>query len=97
METIIAFNFSRAAISGFMTSLRCPIVSNKRTLAFQQQRQQSDAMKFKMAARGKCKSRNLIRLSLSLNVTFPLSSKICNLGIIRSNFASTRANSRGSF
>ena len=31
-----------------------------------------------------------------LNVMFPLSSKICNLGIICSNLASTRANSRGS-
>ena len=53
-------------------------------------------MKSKMAARGKFKSRNLFCLILLLNVTFPLSSKICNLGIIWSNLASTRANSRGS-
>ena len=35
-------------------------------------------MKSKMVARGKFKSRNLFRLLLLLNVTFPLSSKICN-------------------
>jgi len=29
-------NFLRAAILDFMTSLHCPIVSNKRTSAFQQ-------------------------------------------------------------
>ena len=38
----------------------------------------------------------LLLLLLLLNVTFPFSSKICNLGIIRSNLVSTRANSRGS-
>ena len=93
---ITAFNFSRGTILGFMTSLHCPIVSNQRTSAFQQQRQPSDVVKTKMAARGKFKSRNLFRLSLLLNVMFPLSSTICNLGIICSNSASTRANSRGS-
>ena len=59
---IIAFNFLRAAILYFITSLYCPIVSNKRNSAFQQQRQPSDVMKSKMAARGKFKSRNLFRL-----------------------------------
>ena len=49
-------------------------------------------MKSKMTARGKFKSRNLFRLLLLLNVTFPLSNKICNLDIIWSNLASTRAN-----
>ena len=53
-------------------------------------------MKSKMAARGKFETQNLFRLLLLLNVTFPLSSKICNLIIIWSNLASTRANSRGS-
>ena len=82
METIIAVNFSRAAIMDFMTSLHCPIVSNKRTSAFELQRQRNDLMKSKMAALEKFKSRNLFRLLLLLvNVTFPLSSKICNLGI----------------
>ena len=97
MWTIIAFNFSRASILDFITSLHCPIVSNKRTSAFQQQRQHSDVMKSKMASGGKFKSRSLFRLFLLLlllNVTFPLSDKICNLGIIYSNLASTRANSR---
>ena len=79
METIIAFNFSRAAMLDFMSSLRCPIVLNKMTLAFQQQRHRSDLVKSKMAARWKFKSRNLFRLLLFLlNVTFPSSSKICN-------------------
>ena len=95
METIIAFNFSCAAMLDFMSSLRCPIVLNKMTLAFQQQRHRSDLVKSKMAARWKFKSRNLFRLLLSVNVTFlPLSGKICNLGIICSNLASTSANSR---
>ena len=53
-------------------------------------------MKSKMAVRGKFKSRNLRLLLLLLNVTFPLPSKICNLGIIWSNLGSTRASSRGS-
>ena len=53
-------------------------------------------MKSKMAACGEFESRNRFRLLLLLNVTFPLSSKICNLGIIWSNLASTRANSQGS-
>ena len=35
-------------------------------------------------------------LLLLLNVTYPFSSKICNVGIICSNIASTRANNRGS-
>ena len=34
MEMFIAFNFSRATILDFMTSLRCPIVSNKRIGTF---------------------------------------------------------------
>ena len=38
METIIiAFNFLCAVILDFMMSLHCPIVSNKRILAYQQQ------------------------------------------------------------
>ena len=79
-------NFPRAAILDFMTSLRCPIVLDKRTSAFQQYIQRSDVMKYKKAARGKFKSRNFFRLLLLLlNVTFSLSSKICNLGIIWSN------------
>ena len=53
METIIVFNFARAAMLDFMTSLRCPIVLNKMTSAFQQQRQRSDLVKSKMAARWK--------------------------------------------
>ena len=59
---ITAFNFPRPAILNFMTSLHCPIVSDKRTSAFKQQRQRSDVMKSKIAARGKFKSRNLFRL-----------------------------------
>ena len=39
---ITAFNFSRSAILDFLTSLHCPIVSNKQKSAFQQQRQRSD-------------------------------------------------------
>ena len=83
-----------AAMLDFMMSLHCPIVSDKRFSAFQQQRQHSD-MKSKMVVCGKFKSRNLFRLLvlLLLNVTFPLSSKICNLRIICSNLASTHTNS----
>ena len=58
--------------------------------------QRSDVMKSKMAARGKFQTRNLFRLLLLLNATFPLPGKICNLGIIWSNLGSTRASSRGS-
>ena len=61
METIIAFNFSHAAILDFMTQLHCSIVSNKRTSALQQQRQRSDVIKSKMATRWKFKNRNLFR------------------------------------
>ena len=91
MEMASAFNFSCAAILDFMASLHCPVVSNKRALPFQQQSQCSDVMKSKMAVGGKFKSRNLFHLLLFnlLIVTFPLSSKICNLGIIWSNLAST--------
>ena len=89
-------NSPRVAILDFMTSLHCHIVSNKRTSAFQQQRQCSDVIKSKMAACRKFKSRTLFPLLLLLNVTFPLSRKICNLGIICSNLVSTCANSRGS-
>ena len=89
METIIAFNFSHASILGFMTSLRRPIVSNKRASVFQQQRQRNDVMKSKMAARGKFKSRNIFWLLVLLNVTLSLSSKTYNLGITRSNLCRT--------
>ena len=65
-------NFLPAAISDFIMSQRCTFVSNRRTSAFQQQRQRSDFMKSKMAARRKFKSGNLFCLSLLLNVTFPL-------------------------
>ena len=51
-------------------------------------------IKSKMAACGKFKSDNLS--VYNLNVMFPLSGKICNLGIISSNSASTCLNSRGS-
>ena len=95
MEMIIAFNFLSAAILDFLMSLCCTIFSNKRTSAFQQLRQRSDIMKSKMAADGKFKSWNLFRLLLVLNVTFPLSSKICNLGIICSNLVPTHVNSQG--
>ena len=88
-------NFPRAAILDIMTSLRGLYCWKAEVLLFETIGQRSDVMKSKMAARGKFKSRNLFRLLL-LNVTFPLSSKICNLGIIWSNLGSTRANSRGS-
>ena len=89
-------NFPRAAILDFMTSLRCLYCWKAEVLLFETIGQHSDVMKSKMAARGKFKTRNLFRLLLLLNVTFPLSSKICNLGIIWNNFGSIRANSRGS-
>ena len=76
---------------------RCvPICWKAEVLLFETIGQRSDVMKSKMAARGKFKSRNVFPLLLLLDVTFPLSSKICNLGIICSNIASTCANSRGS-
>ena len=78
-------NFPDAAILDFMTSLRCPIVSNKRTSAFQQQKQHSNIMKYKMVVRGKFKA-EISSIYNLLNVIFPLSSKICNYGIIWSNF-----------
>ena len=56
MEMIIAFNILRAAILDFTTSLHCPIVSNKRTSAFQKLKQRGDVTKSKMAVRGKFKS-----------------------------------------
>ena len=89
MELIIPFNFSRAVILGFdVTALPYnAIISNKRTSAFQQQKQCSDIMKSKMAACGKFKSRNLFCLLL-LNVTF-----VILMGIIWSNLVSTRTNS----
>ena len=99
MEMIIAFKFLHIAILDFMMSLHCPIVSNKRTSAFQKKRQCGDVMKSKMAARGEFKSKIssvyffflllLLLLLLLLNVMFPLSSKICNLDIIWSNLALT--------
>ena len=76
-----------------MTSLRCLYCWKADVLLFETIGQRSDVMK--MAVRGKFKSRNLFRLLLLLNVTFPLSIKICNLGIW-GNLASTRANNRGS-
>ena len=75
-------NFPRAAILDFITSLRCLYCWKAEVLLFETIGQCSDVMKSKMAARGKFKSRNLFHLLLLLNVTFPLSSKICNLGII---------------
>ena len=89
-------NFPCAAILDFMTSLRCLYCWAAEVLLFETIGQRSDVMKSKMAARGKFKTRNLFRLLLLLNVTFPLSSKICNLGIIWSNLGSTRDSSRGS-
>ena len=89
-------NFPRAAILDSMTSVRCLYCWKAEVLLFETIRQRSDVMKSKMAAHGKFKSRNLFCLLLLLNVTFPLSSKICNVGIICSNIASTRVNSRGS-
>ena len=89
-------NFPRAAIVDFMTSLRCLCCWKAEVLLFETIGQRSDVMKSKMAGRGKFKTRNLFRLLLFLNVGFPLSSKICNLGIIWSNLGSTRASSRGS-
>ena len=86
-------NFPYAAILDFMTSLRCLYCSKAELPLFATIGQRSDVMKSKMAAHGKFKSRNLCRLLLLLNVTFPLSSKICNLGIIWSNLVSTRAKS----
>ena len=50
-----------------------------------------------MAACGKFKSPNLFRLLLLLNVTFPLASTICNLGITWSNLTSTRPNAEVPF
>ena len=89
-------NFPRTAVLDFMTSLHCLYCWKAEILLFETIGQCSDVMKSKMAARGKFKSRNLFRLLLLLNVTFPSSSKICKLGIVWSNLASTRANSRGS-
>ena len=75
-------NFPRAAMLDFMTSLRCLYCWKAEVLLFETLGQRSDVMKSKMAAREKFKSRNLFRLLLILNVTFPLPSKIFNLGII---------------
>ena len=87
-------NFPRAASLDFMTSLRCLYCWTAEVLLFETIGQRSDVMKSKMAVHEKFKTRNLFRLLLLLNVTFPLSSKICNLGIIWSNLGSTRASSR---
>ena len=89
-------NFPRAAILDFMTSLRCLYCWKAEVLLFETIGQRSDVMKSKMVVRGKFKTRNLFRLLLLVNVTFPLSSKICNLGIIWSNLGSTGTSSRGS-
>ena len=88
-------SFPRAAILDFMT-LHCLYCWKADVLLFETIGQRSDVMKSKMAARGKFKTRNIFRLLLLLNVTFPLPSKICNLGIIWSILESTRASSRGS-
>ena len=89
--------FPRTAILDFMTSLRCLYCWKAEVLLFETIGQRSDVMKSKMAAHGKFKTRNLFRLLLLLlNVTFPLPSKICNLGIIWSNLGSTHASSLGS-
>ena len=84
------FNFPCCAILDFMTSLRCLYCLKAEVLLFETIGQRSDVIKSKMAARGKFKSRNLFHLLL-LNVMFPLSSNICNLGIIWSNLGSTPA------
>ena len=76
--------------------LNCLYCWKAEDLLFETIGQRSDVIKSKMAARGKFKTRNLFRLLLLVNVTFPLSSKICNLGIIWSNLGSTRASSRDS-
>ena len=91
-------DFPHAAILDFMTSLRCLYCWKDEVLLFETIEQHSDVLKSKMAARGKFKSRNLFHLLLLLllNVTFPSSSKIYNLGIIWSNLGSTCASSRGS-
>ena len=86
-------NFPRAAILDFVMSLRSLYCWKAEVLLFETIGQRSDIMKSKMAAYGKFKTRNLFCLILSLNVTFPLSSKICNLVIIWSNLGSTRVSS----
>ena len=68
-----------------MTSLRCLYCWKADVLLFVTIGQRSDGMKS-----------SLFRLLVLLNVTFPLPSKICNLGIIWSNLGSIRASSRGS-
>ena len=75
-------NFLHAAILDSMMSLRCLYCSKAEALLFATIGQRSDIMKSKMAVHKKFKSRNLFHLLLLLNVTFPLSGKICNLGII---------------
>ena len=87
-------NFPRGANLDFMTSLRCLCCWIAEVLSFETIEHRSDVMKSKMAARGKFNIRILFRLLILLNVTFPLSGRICNLDIIWSNLASTRANSR---
>ena len=89
-------NFAPTAILDFMTLLCCLYCWKAEVLLFETMGQRSDVMKSKMAAHGKFKSRNLFRLLLLyLNATFPLSSKICNLGIIWSNLGLTHASGRG--
>ena len=62
-------NFPRAAILDFMTSLHCLCCWKAEVLLFETIGQRSDVMKSTMAARV---------ILLLLNVTFSLSSKICN-------------------
>ena len=81
-------NFLCAGILDFMTSLRCLYCWKAEAFLFETIGQRSDVMKSKMASRRTCKSQNLFCLLL-LNVMFPLSSNICNLGIIWSNLGST--------
>ena len=89
-------NFPRTAILDSMKSLRCLYCWRAEVLLLETIGQRSDVTKSKMAAGGKFKTRTLLCLLLLSNVTFPLSSKICNLGILWSNLGSTRASSRGS-
>ena len=78
MEEISALKFPVCRHLGFHGITAFPYCFKRRTSAFHQQRQCSYVMKSKMAARGKFKSQNIIRLLLLINATFPFSGKICN-------------------
>ena len=58
----IAFNFSRATILDFMTSLRCLCCWKAEVLSFETIGQCSDVIKSKMAAREKLKGENPLHL-----------------------------------